>query len=85
MSAASPLHLATSGRLLFEPPVCYNKPMVMDVILAMFPTKDFQDTFLGWLRGLDIDKEEKKRILMMWCDRVDVKVTGAMVKRAGID
>lgn len=54
-------------------------------MLSLFPTKDTINAFLGWLQELDVDKEEKKHILMMWCDRVDVKVTGDMVKRAGID
>ena len=57
----------------------------MDVILGLFPTKDRLEAFLGWLRVLDVQKEDKKRILMMWCDRVGVTLTGDMVKRAGID
>lgn len=57
----------------------------MDVILAVFPTRDTLEPFLSWLKALPIDKEEKKHILMMWCDRQGVKLTGDMVKRAGID
>jgi hypothetical protein len=44
-----------------------------------------RDNFLAWLRGLRIDTQDKKQLLMFWADRVDTKVTGDMVKRAGID
>lgn len=57
----------------------------MDIVLALFPTRDTIDPFLRWLRALPTDKEDKKHILMMWCDRVGVKVTGKLIKRAGID
>ena len=42
------------------------------------------DNFLAWLRGLRIDAQDKKQLLMYWADRVGVKITGDMVKRAGI-
>jgi hypothetical protein len=44
-----------------------------------------KDTFLAWLRGIGLDQEDKKQLLMYWADRVGTKVTGDMVKRAGIE
>ncbi|MBA7607069.1 hypothetical protein ES703_14221 [subsurface metagenome] len=32
-----------------------------------------------------MDPEDKKQLLMTWADRVGVKITGEMVKRAGIE
>ena len=44
-----------------------------------------RDDFLAWLRGLRIDPEDKKQLLMIWCDRVGVKTTGDMLEWAGIE
>lgn len=57
----------------------------MDMVLALFPTRDKLEAFLGWLKAQEIDKEDKQRILAMWCDRLDIKVTGDMYKKAGIE
>jgi len=43
------------------------------------------DTFLAWLRGLPLDPEDKKQLLMTWCDRFHVKITGDIIKTAGIE
>lgn len=44
-----------------------------------------KDTFFAWLRRIGLDQEDKKQLLMYWADRVGTKVTGDMVKRAGIE
>jgi len=40
--------------------------------------------FMAWLRELKVDPEDKKQILMYWCDYVGVKTKGDMLKWAGI-
>ena len=42
------------------------------------------DEFLAWLRGLRIDAEDKKQLLMLWADRVGKEVTGDMIRGAGL-
>jgi hypothetical protein len=42
-------------------------------------------SFLAWLRGLSIDKEDKKQLLMFWADSAGITITGDMLKRAGIE
>ncbi len=56
-----------------------------EVIPERLMSEGQRDNFLAWLRGLDIDTQDKKQLLMFWVDRVGIKVTGDMVKRAGID
>lgn len=63
--------------------VRYNKVRTMDVVLSLFPTKDRLQALLSWLRALDIEPEQKYQILMMWCDRLGVRVNGKMIKKAG--
>ena len=41
--------------------------------------------FLAWLRGLHLDNEDKKQLLMLWADRVGTKITYDMIIRAGIE
>ena len=43
------------------------------------------DDFFAWLRSLRLDPEDKKQLLMTWCDRFGVKITGDIIKRAGIE
>lgn len=43
------------------------------------------DAFLAHLKGLPIDPEDKRLMLIDWADGAGIKVTGAMVKKAGID
>ena len=43
-----------------------------------------RDNFLLWLRGLRLASEDKKQLLLLWCDRVGVKTTGDMLKLAGL-
>jgi len=43
------------------------------------------DEFLAWLRGLHLDNEDKKQLLMIWADRVGKEVTGDLIRKAGIE
>jgi len=43
------------------------------------------DEFLAWLRGLGLDPEDKKQLLMLWADRVGKEVTGDLIRKAGIE
>lgn len=43
------------------------------------------DQFLAWVRAIRLDPEDKKQLLMTWSDRFGVKISGDMVKRAGIE
>ncbi len=58
---------------------------MQEVLSERLMKLDQQLSFLAWLRGLRLDPEDKKQLLMFWADRVGTKVTGDMVKRAGID
>lgn len=40
--------------------------------------------FMAWLRELHVDPENKKQLLLFWCDRVGVKTTGYMLEWSGI-
>lgn len=40
--------------------------------------------FMAWLRELKLAPEDKKQLLLFWCDRVEVKTTGYMLEWAGI-
>lgn len=41
------------------------------------------EPFLAYLRGLPIDPEDKKQMLLDWTDGAGIKVTGDMINRAG--
>ena len=58
----------------------------MQVIIPEHLTgRENLEAFLAFLRGLRLDPEDKRQFLMDWCDRVGVKITGDMIKRAGIE
>lgn len=57
---------------------------MQDIIPQYLLSGDRSDEFLTWLRGLRIDAEDKKQLLMLWADRVGTKVTGDMITRAGL-
>lgn len=58
---------------------------MQEIIPAELLLATKKEDFLAWLRFLNIDKADKKLLLMYWCDRVGVKITGAMVRDAGIE
>ncbi len=63
----------------------YNTPTMEEVIPAALMNKEELGPFLAWVRGLPIDQEGKKQLVMLWTDRVGVKLTGDMLIRAGIE
>ena len=58
---------------------------MQDVIPERLMKPEQRDNLLAWLRGLQIDKADKKLLLMLWADRVATPITGDMIKRAGIE
>ncbi len=39
--------------------------------------------FARWLRGLELHEDDKKQIVIAWCDHVGVPLSGDLVLRAG--
>ncbi|MBA7696230.1 hypothetical protein ES703_104873 [subsurface metagenome] len=40
--------------------------------------------FMAWLRDLQVGPEDKRQLLLFWCDRVEVKTKGFMLEWAGL-
>ena len=57
---------------------------MQDIIPAYLLIGNRTDEFLAWLRGLRLDKEDKKQLLMLWADRAGKEVTGDIIRRAGL-
>ena len=57
---------------------------MQDIIPPYLLIGDRTDEFLTWLRGLHLDAEDRKQLLMLWADRVGTKVTGDMITRTGL-
>ena len=58
---------------------------MQEVIPAGLLLASRKDDFLAWLRGLRVDPESKKQLLMFWADRVGIKLNGDIIARAGIE
>ena len=58
---------------------------MMDIIPETLRHAGQVDNLILWVRHLRIDKETRKQLLMLWCDRMGVTLTGEMVKKAGIE
>ena len=54
-----------------------------EIIPARYLSPEQQEEFLTMLRTLPLDPEDKKLMLLYWCDRLGVKLTAELVKRAG--
>ncbi len=39
--------------------------------------------FACWLRGLELHEDDKKQLVIAWCDHVGVPLSGDLVLRAG--
>jgi len=63
----------------------YNTPTMEEVIPTALMNKEELGPFLAWVRGLPIDQEGKKQLVILWTDRIGVKLTGDMLRRAGIE
>lgn len=69
----------------FSSPLRYNKPTMEEVIPERLMHFHQIAVFMAWLRELQVDPENKKQLLLFWCDRVGVKTIGYMLEWAGIE
>lgn len=44
---------------------------------------DMEDELIAWLMSLPIDAEDRKRLLVIWCQLVGVVLTEELIRRIG--
>lgn len=57
---------------------------MQDIIPPYLLTKARADEFLLWLRDTHLDPEDKRQLLMLWADRVGLKITDWDYYMAGL-
>ena len=58
--------------------------MVMEAIPPEMREVNKIGKFLSWLKAQPLDPEDKRAILIAWCDRNKWKLSKALVESAGI-
>ena len=56
---------------------------LLDLVPPEYMTPEGKDDFLNWLAAQPLPPEDKKQILLWWCDYVKLPITEDMVIRGG--
>ncbi|MBA7569805.1 hypothetical protein ES708_11546 [subsurface metagenome] len=68
----------------FSSPLRYNRLTMEEVIPERLMYFHQIAVFMSWLRNLPLDPEDKRELLLHWCDIVGVKTTGYMLEWSGL-